>query len=65
VDHESLVARLCELAEEAGRQLAADTECIAELRAELDAALEQLDRVRADRDRLLARCRQLAAVRAL
>jgi hypothetical protein len=64
VDHEILVARLCELAGEAGRQLAADTDCIAELRAELDSALEDLERVRSERDRALARCRRLEAVRA-
>jgi hypothetical protein len=64
VDHEALVTRLCQLAEEAGRQLAADTECIAELRAELDDALEQLERTRAERDRALARLRRLEAGRA-
>jgi hypothetical protein len=60
VDHDMLVARLCELAGEAGRQLAADTDCIAELRAELDATLEELARIRVERDRALASCRRLA-----
>jgi hypothetical protein len=58
VDHDMLVARLCELAGEAGRQLAADTDCIAELRAELDRVADRLDRVTAERDRALSRCRR-------
>jgi hypothetical protein len=59
-----LVARLCELAGEAGRQLAADTDCITELRTELDRTLEELDRARAERDAALARCRRLETDRA-
>lgn len=62
MDHEMLVARLCELAEEAGRQLAADDHCIAELVAELEWTRAELDRVRAERDAALARGRRLQPV---
>jgi hypothetical protein len=61
VDHDLLVARLCELAGQAGQQLAAADQLIAELVAERDQALLERDRARTQRNRALARCRRLEA----
>jgi hypothetical protein len=71
VDPDALAARLCDLADQAGRQLAAADRLIAELMVERDQALVERDqalverdRARRERDRALARCRRLRAGRA-
>ena len=64
VDPDLLIARLCDLADQAGRQLAAADRLIAELMAERDQALVERDQARRERDRALARCRRLHPGRA-
>ena len=64
VDPDVLAARLCDLADQAGRQLAAADRLIAELIAERDEALLERNRARRECDRALARCRRLRAGRA-
>ena len=64
VDPDALAARLCDLADQAGRQLAAADRLIAELIAERDEALLERNRARRECDRALARCRRLHAGRA-
>ena len=64
MDPDVLAARLCELADQAGLQLAAADRLVAELLAERDQALLERDRARRERDRALARCRRLHPGRA-